>query len=116
MSSQTQDAPPAWAYAMAAAGYKAPGDDGTVRHGAGSTEGWTLTQLRDPFYAPDWHPEEHPAIPDVVKQGRRPSVYACGFCPRADGSGGPESASLARLSGAYIVHELAYLQSDAVTR
>ena len=115
MSSQTQDAPPAWAYAMAAAGYKAPVDDGTVRHVAGSTEGWTLTQLRDPFYAPDWHPEEHPAIPDVVKQGRRPSVYACGFCHRADGPGGPENASLAGLPEAYIVQQMSDFKSGART-
>src|SRR5258708_5617552 len=115
MSSQTQDAPPAWAYAIAAAGYKAPLDDGTVRHVPGSTEGWTLTQLRDPFYAPDWHPEEHAAIPDVVKRGRRPSVYACGFCRRADWTGGPENAMLAGLPGAYIVQQMADFKSGART-
>ncbi len=115
MSSQTQDAPPAWAYAMAAAGYKAPVDDGTVRHVAGSTEGWTLTQLRDFFFAADWHPQEHPHMPQVVAHGRKPDVYACGFCHRADGPGGPENASLAGLPEAYIVQQMANFKSGART-
>jgi cytochrome c553 len=110
---QISELPPAWAYTMAAADYQAPPDDGTVRHVPGSTAGWTLTELRDVFYAPDWHPEDHPAMPEVVARGRKPDVYACGFCHRADGPGGPENSSLAGLPEPYIVQQLADFKSGA---
>jgi cytochrome c553 len=34
-------------------------------------------------------------------------VFACGFCHRADGSGGPENSSLAGLPAAYVVQQMA---------
>src|SRR5438477_3749787 len=111
--SQARNVPPPWAYTMAAADYKAPVDDGAVRHVPNSGAGWTLTQLRDPFYAPDWHPEDHPRMPEVVAHGRKPDVYACGFCHRADGPGGPENASLAGLPEAYIVQQMADFKTGA---
>jgi cytochrome c553 len=110
---QTQDAPPAWAFAVAGPDYKQPVDDGTVRHVPNSAAGWTLTQLRDPFFAPDWHPEDHAPMPEVVARGRKPNVYACGFCHRADGPGGPENAGLAGLPEAYIVQQMADFKSGA---
>jgi len=111
--SQTEDTPPAWAFTVAGSDYKQPADDGTLRHVPNSTAGWTLTQLRDPFFAPDWHPEEHPPMPGVVAHGRKPDVYACGFCHRADGPGGPENANLAGLPEAYIVQQMADFKSGA---
>jgi cytochrome c553 len=112
-AAQPIDAPPSWAYAIAAPDYKAPADDGRLRHVPGSSAQWTLTQLRDPFFAPDWHPEEHPALPDVVAHGRKPEVYACGFCHRAEGTGGPENASLAGLPKAYLIQQMAEFKSGA---
>jgi mono/diheme cytochrome c family protein len=47
---------------------------------------------RDRFLAPVWHPEDHAALPDIVAHGRKPDVFACGFCHRANGQGGPENA------------------------
>ena len=114
-AAQAQDAPPAWAFAVAEPDYKQPVDDGKVRHVPNSAEGWTLTQLRDLFFAPDWHPEEHPPMPEVVAHGRKPDVYACGFCHRADGPGGPENANLAGLPEAYIVQQMADFKSGART-
>ena len=26
---------------------------------------------------PDWHPDEHPSMPEVVARGRNPGVFAC---------------------------------------
>ena len=112
-TSQTRDIPPAWAFTVAGPNYRQPVDDGTVRHVPNSAVGWTLTQLRDPFFAPDWHPEEHPPMPDVVARGRKPDVYACGFCHRADGPGGPENANLAGLPEAYMVQQMADFKSGA---
>lgn len=110
---QTDDPPPDWAYAIAAPDYKAPVDDGILRHVSGSSARWTLTQLRDLFFAPDWHPKEHPALPEVVAHGRKPDVFACGFCHRAEGTGGPENASLAGLPRAYLIQQMAEFKSGA---
>ncbi len=113
IGAQKQDAPPSWAYPVAASDYKQEVDEGGVRHVPNSTAGWTLTQLRDLFFAPDWHPNDHPVMPEVVARGRKPDVYACGFCHRADGPGGPENSGLAGLPQGYIVEQLADFKSGA---
>jgi cytochrome c553 len=112
-SSPTSDVPPAWAYAVAAPDYKLPVDDGELRHVAGSSAAWTLTQTRDRFFTADWHPSEHAPMPDVVAHGRKPDLNACGFCHRADGPGGPENANIAGLPAAYIVEQMADFKSGA---
>src|SRR5688572_33226115 len=96
-TASAQDTPPAWAYPVNPPGFQPPPDDGTVRQSPGSKAGYTLTQLRDRFLAPNWHPGDYPAMPEIVAQGRKPEVYACGFCHRADGPGGPENANLTGL-------------------
>ncbi len=52
-------------------------------------------------------------MPEVVAGGQKPDVYACGFCHRADGPGGPENANLAGLPEAYIVQQMADFKSGA---
>lgn len=107
------EAPPAWAYPVNPPDLKPAVDDGRLRHVPGSTRVYTLSQLRDFFMAPDWHPGDHPVMPDVVAVGRKPDVYACGFCHRADGRGGPENANIAGLPAAYIVQQMADFESGA---
>ena len=53
------------------------------------------------------------AMPEIVAHGRKPEVFACGFCHRADGTGGPENANLAGLPEAYIVQQMADFKSGA---
>jgi cytochrome c553 len=101
---------PAWAYPWAA-DFKAPPDDGVPRHVPDSAAAFTITQERDLFFAPDWHPDDHPQMPDVVAHGRTPDVRACGSCHRTEGTGGPENASLAGLPAAYIVQQMADYKS-----
>jgi hypothetical protein len=60
---------PGWAYPVAPA-VPGPKDDGTVFHVPNSTVGMTLTQARNASDAPDWHPDEHPPMPDIVRHGR----------------------------------------------
>src|SRR5689334_10366469 len=96
-SARGDEAPPAWAYPFNPPGFTPPPDNGTPRRVPGSDASFTLTQVRNLFFAPDWHPGDHPPMPEVVAQGRRPAVQACGSCHRADGSGGPENANLAGL-------------------
>lgn len=78
-----------------------------------STAAFTITQERDLFFAPDWHPDDHPPMPDVVAHGRSPDVRACGSCHRTEGTGGPENASLAGLPASYIVQQMADYKSGA---
>jgi cytochrome c553 len=102
---QSQNGPPAWAYPVNPPNFQRAPDDGSIRRVPGSTAGYTLTQVRDLFAAPDWHPEDHPPMPSIVAIGRKPEVMACGVCHRADGPGGPENSSLFGLPAAYIVQQ-----------
>ncbi len=106
---------PAWAFANKPPGPRpaAPADDGTVKHVAGSTAGLTLTEVRDAFNVPDWHPDNHPAAPDIVMHGRKPGVISCGYCHLPNGQGRPENAGLAGLPAAYIVQQVADFRSGA---
>ena len=105
--------PPDWAYPVNPPDFKLAPDDGTPRRVPDSSASYTLTQIRDLFFAPDWHPEDHPPMPDIVARGRKPDVMACASCHRTDGSGGPENASLAGLPAAYIVQQVRDMKSGA---
>jgi cytochrome c553 len=111
-TAQTPATFPAWAYPWAP-DFKAASDDGVPRHVPDSTATFTIPQERDLFFVPDWHPEDHPAMPDVVAYGRPPAVRACGSCHRAEGTGGPENASLAGLPAAYMVQQIEDYKSGA---
>ncbi|HEX2655344.1 MAG TPA: c-type cytochrome [Xanthobacteraceae bacterium] len=117
---QNQNGPPAWAYPINPPNFQRTPDDGTIRRVPDSAAGFTLTQVRDLFAARDWHPEEHPPMPDIVATGRKPDVFACGVCHRADGPGGPENASLFGLSAEYIIQQTVEfktgLRSNSVPR
>lgn len=102
---QSQDGPPAWAYPVNPPNFQRAPDDGSIRRVPDSAAGFTLTQVRDLFAAPDWHPEDHPPMPEIVAKGRKPDVFACGVCHRADGPGGPENASVFGLSAEYIIQQ-----------
>jgi cytochrome c553 len=103
---------PAWAYPWVP-DFKLPPDDGVPRRVPDSTATFTITQERDLFFSPDWHPEDHAPMPEVVAHGRKPDVRACGSCHRAEGTGGPENANLAGLPAAYIVQQMADYKSGA---
>jgi len=106
-----EDGPPAWAYPVAPPDFKPPPDDGKLRHVPDSEAAYGIPEMRDRFFAPDWHPGDHPPMPSIVAYGRKPEVFACGFCHRADGPGGPENASIAGLPTAYIVQQMADFKS-----
>src|SRR5438094_1574972 len=109
----TAQTPPEWAYPVNPPGFKPRPDDGTPRHVPDSSATYSLTQLRDRFISPVWHPAEHPPLPPIVAQGRKPDVFACGFCHRADGPGGPENAGLAGLPESYFLQQMADYKSGA---
>jgi cytochrome c553 len=98
---------PSWAYPVNPPDFKLPPDAGTLRHVPDSDQRFSTPQVRDRFFAPDWHPLNHPPMPAIVSVGRKPDVSACGFCHRAEGTGGPENASLAGLPATYILQQIA---------
>jgi len=107
--------PPAWAYVVPPPEAKPEPRSGVVRHVPDSSAGYTLQQVKDAFFAPDWHPEDHPKMPNIVAHGRKPEVMACGYCHRADGPGGPENASLAGLPYSYILEQMSDYKSGQRT-
>ena len=107
------DVPPPWAFAVNPPGTQPVPDDGAVRHVPGSSAAFTMTQIRDLFNVPDWHADNHPPMPEIVAQGRKPAVFACGFCHLPNGLGRPENSSLAGLPADYIAQQVADFKSGA---
>jgi len=95
-----------WAFLVAAPGQQRA-DDGTVKRLPGSTLGFTVPEINDPFAPPDWYPNDHPPMPEVVARGRRPEVRACSQCHLPNGLGHPESSGMAGLPAAYIAQQMA---------
>jgi cytochrome c553 len=75
-------------------------------HVPGSHATYTEVQLNDRFSAPGWFPQAHSAMPEIVAHGRKPDVYACGYCHTPGGQGRPENASLAGLPAGYIIQQV----------
>lgn len=105
--------PPTWAYPVNPPEMPKPRDAGVAIRVPDSDRSYLLPQLQDLFAAPDWHPNDHPAMPPVVEHGRKPVVFACGFCHLPDGGGRPENSSLAGLPADYIMQQLADFKSGA---
>jgi cytochrome c553 len=107
--------PPYWAFAVDP---PAPASDGdakptgnALQRVPGSSRTFTLAQIADLFSVPDWHPDGHPAMPNIVAHGRKPDVIPCGYCHLPNGEGRPENASLAGLPVEYIVRQMAAFKS-----
>jgi cytochrome c553 len=108
---QGADTPPIWAYPVApqtgAPAGPPPKPDDTVKKSLpGSRVRFTDAGVSDRFNVPDWFPSEHPPMPDVVAHGRKPQVFACGYCHLPNGQGRPENASLAGQPAAYIIEQV----------
>jgi cytochrome c553 len=101
---------PSWAYPVAAPAPNSPPaapDDGRLRHVPGSEVALSRKDFEAHVTAvPDWHPEDHPPMPKVVKVGREPAVWACAYCHLPNGAGRPENTSLAGLTPAYFRQQI----------
>lgn len=80
-------------------------------HVSGSRAVYTAADVRDLYAVPDWHPREHGPMPPIVARGRKPAVFACGYCHLPDGGGRPENAMLAGLPESYMLAQLAAMRS-----
>ncbi|MBA2589159.1 MAG: c-type cytochrome [Alphaproteobacteria bacterium] len=101
---------PIWAYPVTDKAFPAP-DPAQARHLPGSKVSFTRAGVNDRFNAPDWYPDSHAKMPDVVAHGRKPGVFACGYCHLPNGQGRPENASLAGQPAAYIVQQVADMRT-----
>jgi len=104
---------PYWAFCINPATTDPVKSDDKPRHVPNSTAEFTTAQTQDLFNPPDWHPSAHPPMPDIVAQGRKPEVYACGYCHLPNGMGRPENSSLAGLPTGYIIHQMTDFRSGA---
>lgn len=105
-----QGALPYWAYPVTARKFPAP-DPNQVGHLPGTKLSFTRAGVNDRFNAPDWYPTSHPKMPNVVAHGRKPNVFACGYCHLPNGQGRPENASLAGQPADYIVQQVADMRA-----
>jgi cytochrome c553 len=87
-----------------------PPDMHQPQHVPGSVRTYTLAQYDDMFGAPDWWPQDHPPMPDIVAYGRKPA-WACAYCHLPNGQGRPENAGLAGVPAAYIIEQVKAFRS-----
>lgn len=96
---------PSWAYPVAPKG--APKrDPSKIITVPGSDKKYNEVEVNNPFGPPDWFPGDHPPMPAVVANGRKPEPRACSLCHLTTGDGHPESAGIAGLPASYIVRTL----------
>jgi cytochrome c553 len=99
--------PPPWAYPVSVPVKPAPHvHSDALLHAPGSLAAYTHAQINDRMHVPDWHPEGHPPMPDVVAHGHKPGVFACGYCHLPNGQGRPENAPLAGQPLNYLVEQV----------
>jgi cytochrome c553 len=89
-----------------------PADPTLLTQPDSKTPGLTKQQINDIFVVPDWYPEAHPKMPQIVAEGRKPDVGACGHCHLPTGYGRPENQSIAGLPAAYILEQLSDFKND----
>jgi cytochrome c553 len=106
-------ATPYWAFCINPATTDPVKPDDQPRHVPNSSAAFTTAETQDLFNPPDWHPSDHPPMPDIVAHGRKPDVYACGYCHLPNGQGRPENSSLAGLPAPYIIHQMTDFRSGA---
>ena len=85
---------------------------------SGSDKSYTEKQINDFFAVPDWYPDSHPGMPEVVQYGAKPRVFACASCHLTSGSGHPESAALSGMPVEYFIRQMkAYqrFERDSIT-
>ena len=81
----------------------------------GSKLSLTPQQINDAYNPPDWYPDEHAPLPNIVAHGSQ--VMACALCHLTSGMGHPESADIAGLPLEYMRRQIAdfkaHLRNDA---
>lgn len=109
----SQQPPPYWAFTVDPPNAPPEATGNTPQHVPNSSQSYTLAEIADLFSVPDWHPESHPPMPDIVAHGQKPNLYACAYCHLPNGQGRPENASLTGLPADYLAQQMAAFKSGA---
>lgn len=103
----------AWAYLHTTQGVALPGPapDAVIRVPGSALElsGAQLNAMPD---NPDWFPDDHPAMPDVVARSRPAGGIACADCHLPNGLGHLATAVIAGLPAPYLVEQLNAFRLD----
>src|SRR5690348_15965881 len=102
---------PAWAFPAPDANPPAGAEASGPVKVPGSSKSYTQKEIDDLANPPDWFPDDHAAVPQIVRSGASNKGFACGSCHLFAGYGHPESASLAGLSADFIVQQMADFKS-----
>ena len=96
-----------WAYVLnePAGDAEAPDPDEIVTV-PGSSVSMPRSEINIDNGPPDWHPDAHPPMPEVVAKGGGEGVVACGYCHLPNGQGKPENAGVAGQPYEYIVQQM----------
>jgi cytochrome c553 len=109
------DALPNWAFLSRTPGIPEGPENTQPRQRPGSDKSYTQAQIDDIFNPPDWYPNEHPPMPQLVAHGKPPVVHGCAQCHLTTGRGHPESANLAGLPAGYIEEQIAEFRNGSRT-
>jgi cytochrome c553 len=106
---QQQPAPvgPGWAFPVRDPNPPAAAEEPGPLKAPGSTKTYTRAQIDDTFNPPDWFPDEHPPLPQVIAHGSGKEVRACGSCHLMSGMGHPESAIVDGFTVPYFLQQMA---------
>jgi cytochrome c553 len=104
---------PDWAFPVTDKVQPPTTPDDATHTAPGSDKSLTRKQIDDLFNPPDWYPELHPPMPQIVAHGEGTSVRACGACHLPTGTGHDESAYLAGLPVGYFVRQMVDYKSGA---
>jgi cytochrome c553 len=112
------DAPPGmdWAYPAAPRVLPQaapPPDPAGVISRPGAARTFTHADISGLFNPPDWFPDEHPPMPEVVSHGRSPNVWACAVCHLPTGAGHPDSGNVMGMNADYLARQMADFKSEA---
>jgi cytochrome c553 len=79
----------------------------------GSPQKVMRNQIANGFGPVDWYPQDHPAMPPVVANGRMDgNVTACALCHMPNGKGRPENAPVAGLPVDYFIQTMMDFRND----
>jgi cytochrome c553 len=103
---------PDWAFPPAGVtGAPRKPETGELKQVPGSGKTYTQSQIDSINDPPDWFPDEHPPMPQIVAHGRGREVRACISCHLSTGHGHPENSRLPGSSAGYIARQLMEFKS-----
>jgi cytochrome c553 len=104
---------PDWAFPVTDKVQPPTKDDGQPKTAPDSDKSYTRKEINDLFNPPDWYPDMHPPMPQVVAHGNSTTVRACGACHLPTGTGHDESAYVAALPVGYFTRQMVDYKSGS---